>query len=513
MRLHQTKHRNMSRYLRLMLVAMAGIGHSTVQKSEAVEPLYRVDWAEFTSLASLPPHSNTLRGLEYTSDGSLYAAGHVNRGQWDAYLARYSAEGEELWLREFGSNGDDYASDVAADNQGGIYVVGALNGVELNDPFLRQTDWYLARYSATGDLLSLVNDRGGDSDQATGVVAGLDGSAYLIGVSDVIDEQGVWPEVSTEGFIKKISTSGDVLWSEAIGFAPDVIPVDVALAPEGGVFMAGYTAGAFEGSLGRRLDGFIAKYSPDGEELWAQVIGSDRRDRVKSLAIDDEGAIYVAGTRSDTGESENDSNEAFLAKFNSLGEQLWDRQLVINAGEANLGNSVAIDADGNVLLAGTTAIGLPWHSGFLAKYSANGELIGLNYADTLFYRADGFHELAVDSEGSVFVAGESTPNSLAGFLEESHLTKFVPISTFGYLPGDFNDDGVVDAADYSLWRDAVVSGDLTADADGDGLVYTQDYNIWNYHYGTVETDAATVPEPVALLLTLLSVLGVDHRRC
>lgn len=64
------------------------------------------------------------------------------------------------------------------------------------------------------------------------------------------------------------------------------------------------------------------------------------------------------------------------------------------------------------------------------------------------------------------------------------------------LLGDFNDDGLVDAADYTTWR------------DGLGTTYTPaDYAVWKDNYGNSATsNSSTVPEPTTLLMLLAIVL-------
>ena len=70
--------------------------------------------------------------------------------------------------------------------------------------------------------------------------------------------------------------------------------------------------------------------------------------------------------------------------------------------------------------------------------------------------------------------------------------------TFVPLPGDYNGNGVVDSADYIVWR------------NGLGTTYTQnDYDVWRAHFGqtagsgsalpSAEPLSATVPEPPALV--------------
>ena len=70
-------------------------------------------------------------------------------------------------------------------------------------------------------------------------------------------------------------------------------------------------------------------------------------------------------------------------------------------------------------------------------------------------------------------------------------------------PGDFNHDGVVDAADYTVWR------------DGLGSTYGQaDYEIWKTNFGKTAGSgasafaAASIPEPATILLVFLGYVGV-----
>ena len=76
------------------------------------------------------------------------------------------------------------------------------------------------------------------------------------------------------------------------------------------------------------------------------------------------------------------------------------------------------------------------------------------------------------------------------------------------LPGDFNNNGTVDAADYALWQ------------KGLGTIYTAaDYNTWRTHYGKTAAGSGTsldatttIPEPASLTLALLAIAALTHRR-
>jgi hypothetical protein len=75
------------------------------------------------------------------------------------------------------------------------------------------------------------------------------------------------------------------------------------------------------------------------------------------------------------------------------------------------------------------------------------------------------------------------------------LTPEFDVQQPGGIPGDFNRDGIVDARDYTIWRNSLgASGsNLPADADGDGAVDSDDYAIWKLHYGE---DSGSVIPPV-----------------
>ncbi|MEN0109607.1 MAG: hypothetical protein AAF805_02680 [Planctomycetota bacterium] len=86
------------------------------------------------------------------------------------------------------------------------------------------------------------------------------------------------------------------------------------------------------------------------------------------------------------------------------------------------------------------------------------------------------------------------------------------------LTGDYNGDGRIDAADYTVWRDQRgQSGvDLAADGDGDGVVGADDYALWAQAFGlrAIAASATSTPEPTSLAtLTLGATLAfVSSRR-
>jgi T5SS/PEP-CTERM-associated repeat protein len=85
------------------------------------------------------------------------------------------------------------------------------------------------------------------------------------------------------------------------------------------------------------------------------------------------------------------------------------------------------------------------------------------------------------------------------------------------LPGDYNDDGTVDAADYVVWRkNEGTSNALSNDPIG-GTIGQPQYDQWSAHFGKTagsgSSSNATVPEPgSAILLILGAAIGSCTRR-
>ncbi|MEO0530619.1 MAG: hypothetical protein AAF266_08585, partial [Planctomycetota bacterium] len=81
------------------------------------------------------------------------------------------------------------------------------------------------------------------------------------------------------------------------------------------------------------------------------------------------------------------------------------------------------------------------------------------------------------------------------------------------LLGDYNNDGVVNAVDYTVWRDR--DGDTTSLVNDRviGEVTQDDYAWWDRVYGqSVVADAAAIPEPTAALLAAGVLVGFASGR-
>lgn len=80
------------------------------------------------------------------------------------------------------------------------------------------------------------------------------------------------------------------------------------------------------------------------------------------------------------------------------------------------------------------------------------------------------------------------------------------------LPGDYNNNGIVDAADFVVWQDSLGQNTTLPNDSTPGAVTQVDYNAWRANFGAT-TGAGTslnggaIPEPISVLLFLIGVIG------
>ena len=125
------------------------------------------------------------------------------------------------------------------------------------------------------------------------------------------------------------------------------------------------------------------------------------------------------------------------------------------------------------------------------------------------------------SSGSVFTT--LPPNNLQfGNIASATITTIVR-TNFSTLTADYNGNGVVDAADYVVWRNAngtMVPPGQSPDGTGDGVVNNFDYLFWRSNFGLPggsgsggSVSTSQVPEPMTLRLLAAGALVFSLAFC
>jgi len=151
----------------------------------------------------------------------------------------------------------------------------------------------------------------------------------------------------SDAYISKLNTAGNYVWVIQLGGAGGDNINDVEVDDQGNIYVVGASSGAdFDpgpGVVNTPGSAFVAKYDPDGHLIW--VSGATGGI---ALAIDASYNIYVVGNGVQVAQNAND---AYIAKLSSTGVLQWKK--IFAGKKEDLGWSVAIDHDGNVIAGGS----------------------------------------------------------------------------------------------------------------------------------------------------------------
>lgn len=288
-------------------------------------------------------------GLATDGDGNVYITGFTtgslggtNHGEYDAWLAKYSATGALLWTKQLGTSAGDFSYSVATDGKGHVYIAGITFGsLGGGGAYQSHGNAWLAKYSAVGALL-WTRQRGSFGGlSANSVATDGDGNVYTSG-------DGSLP------WLVKYSSAGALLWTRQLGTSVSFdVSLGVATDGDSNVYITGFTDGSLGGPNQGEWDAWLAKYSAAGTLCWKRQLGTDNIDVSHSVATDEDGNIYISGgTQGSLGGAYRGEYDAWLAKYSPAGALRWKRQLGTSATDISQG--IAADGDGNVYISGYT---------------------------------------------------------------------------------------------------------------------------------------------------------------
>lgn len=244
---------------------------------------------EVIGMATLPDDRIAATGY-FSQSGQFAGANLVSNGFADVFVQSSLSNGAHLWAKSFGGPGQDRGIDVAADEDGNIFLTGFFSqtvdfeGQELTAQG-DSLDLFVVKMSAQGDVLWATSTQSAGNDQVTGITTDENGNAYICG--------------------------------QFRGVAN---------------FGANSVESAFyEGSSEYSYDGFVAALSPEGEWLWVKAAIGALDNRFMDVTYGD-GHLYACGEFSeglliDSFYPNDELNNGMLVKFSTEGDEVWMREL------------------------------------------------------------------------------------------------------------------------------------------------------------------------------------------
>jgi len=267
--------------------------------------------------------------IQGTNDfhGVTNAAGFGNK---DWFLAKYATNGALQWVRLAGSSTEDQAYDLVVDSANNYYIGGRISGVAnfggTSIGSAGQTRAILAKYDAGGALLWVRDVGASGSTETCGVGVDSNDNPLICGLSSSGSPTGP--------FVAKYNSSGTQLWKKVMAgnnSFDEASGVDADAA--GNVFVAGrFGASTLDfGTLtltnpGTLIRGFVAKFDPSGNALWAKLAGS----RAFDVDVAADGSAYFTGFHSSTANTLGTNFltavsglDLWIAKFDAAGNAAW----------------------------------------------------------------------------------------------------------------------------------------------------------------------------------------------
>ena len=304
------------------------------------------------------------------------------------------------------------------------------------------TEGFISKLNQDGSALMFSTFLGGNqSEYASGVALDSMGNIYVTGLTysaDFPTTEGVFNSTGPIGlFVTKLSPSGATLtYSTYIGVA---VPVDLTIDSVGNVYVAGYTdnadfpttADAFQSELHGVVDTVIFKLGIAGAVLdYSTYLGGRAEDRALGIAIDSTGHAYVAGytefgdfpTTPGSYQEERPVNrysyysDGFITKLNTSGTAL-DYSTYLGGHENDRITDIQVDNGGIVYVTGyTRSEDFPTTSGaYLTTktyYNDDTFVSALNAAgnevlySTFCWESSITSRLALNSLGEVYLFGQ-----------------------------------------------------------------------------------------------------------
>ncbi len=307
-----------------------------------------------------------------TNDGGLVCVGYTNstdgdaadnHGDRDILVVKLDASGTPLWRRCLGGTAGEYANGCIEASDGSIMILGntlsADGDVTMNQG---ENDLWVIKLSPAGNIVWQRTYGGSGDDIGYGIEETAGGGFILHGPTTSADGDVVGSLASPGGqdhWVLKISSSGALEWSQALGGTQSDVGTKLIQLSDGGFLQCFAAVGSNDGDVTNNhggQDAWLVKLSAAGSIEWARTIGGSAGDFGNDVLELDNGDLLFAGsTRSNDGDIPSNQGEldALLGRISSTGVVQWMRTY---GGSLDDG-LVVIEpkGNGNFLLSGSTA--------------------------------------------------------------------------------------------------------------------------------------------------------------
>lgn len=267
-------------------------------------------------------------------------------GVENVLVAKFTPDGQRVWGSYLGATVDE-GWGIGVDGDGQVYVCGTTASfVNISTPGAHQVqngggrDAFLARYSSEGELLWSTYHGGPGDDACQALVVSDDGTVVIVGstasatgIASSNAAQGL-PGSENDGFLARFTPAGERIWGTYLGGEQLEEFTAMVEEPDGGLLLCGWsqslngvtTPNAFQRFPAGEFDALILRCSANGALDWGTYLGGPLSEYAYDLARDPaSGHVVVIGiTRSESGVSAPDATypdflgglyDGFMARF------------------------------------------------------------------------------------------------------------------------------------------------------------------------------------------------------
>lgn len=239
-------------------------------------------------------HNDQARSIIETSDGGFLLAGHTqsftNTPPFGTffYLVKLDSDGELLWNKVIGGPHNNiqatpvsFARSVIETEDGGFAVAGFTFAYGLGNYSM-----YLVKLDENGDHQWSRTIGGAADDRAYSLIQTSDRGFALAGQTGSFAAGGGYTNV----YVAKLDLNGNLQWTSSVGgtFANNDNGYSIIQTDDDGYAVAGFTT-----SFGNNM--YLVKLSETGELLWTRAIGGSSSDIATSIIRSHEGGFAIAG--------------------------------------------------------------------------------------------------------------------------------------------------------------------------------------------------------------------------